>query len=245
MKEDDWREELPALRSLRRYRPMQPDKLVPPPHGANSMLWARLLETRLRFEAGNNPLALIDGLTLCTKLSVPPPTWLVEASAAMLRERVLRKVSDASPGRNNSYWGQTYEWLKILRRAHTLNNVLLWLRDSHPLNLRDQLTGWGLTERDLSLRPQLLALCGREPRRTITYAVDVAYHMLTNSWAHGGRRLIRGDHILFLPPQDGVERTPRFDAKAIAFWRHEWSALMPETKALFGLDGFQSDIKEL
>ncbi|MGA0539719.1 hypothetical protein [Neotabrizicola sp. VNH66] len=204
----------------------------------------RLEETKIRFDAGNQ-LALLDAMRLCGKLGCPPPDWLVSASEAMLRERLLRKASDAAPGRNNSRWGQTYEWLKILRRAHTLNNVLLWLRDDPQTSLREKLTQWHMTEEELQSRPALRAMCGNPARRTITYAVDVAFNMLVNTWAHGSRRLIRDDHIRFLPPKGGMERLSRQDQAEVNFWRHEWSALLPETKELFGLNSFRADIKEL
>lgn len=101
MEHDPWRDKLPALRGFLRYRMKQPAQPVPAPPGLDRVLWMRLEETKIRFDAGNQ-LALLDAMRLCGKLGCPPPDWLVSASEAMLRERLLRKASDAAPGRNNS-----------------------------------------------------------------------------------------------------------------------------------------------
>jgi hypothetical protein len=205
------------------------------------MRWARLHECRRRSERGN-PLALIDALTLCQQLSLPPPDWLSAAIARRLRNSALGIARGEGRGRGKSDWDRTKTWLARLRRAHTLNNIRIWQRDRPMETLAVALRRWGMEDSDIQRRPTLCTMLDRPRELTVRYAVDLAFAMLANTWASGTASLIRSDHIQFLPPQDKRDRRPRLPAPEVDFWKLEWDALLPETKALFGLNAYTQEL---
>lgn len=230
-----------AYRSLIRYRPHREAGDPPPPSGADGMRWARLLDCRRRSERGN-PLALIDALTLCQQLNLPPPDWLTAAVAGRLRNSALGIGPGEGRGRGKSDWDRTKTWLARLRRAHTLNNIRIWQRDRPAEMLAEALKRWGMSDSDILRRPTLCAMLSSPRELTVSYALGVAFAMLANTWASGTARQIRSDHIQFLPPQDRRDRKPRLPVAEVAFWKLEWDALLPETKTIFGLNAFTKDL---
>lgn len=231
----------PAYRSLIRYRPLREASDPPPPTGVDGMHWARLLDCRRRSEWGN-PLALIDALTLCQKINLSPPEWLSAAIAERLMGGILKTDSGEGPGRGKTDWDRTKTWLARLRRAHTFNNIRIWQRDRPTEALEVALGRWGMTDIDIQRRPALRAILNLPREPTVNYAEGLAFAMLANTWASGTASLIRNDHIQFLPPQDGKDRKPRLPVDQVAFWRLEWDALLPETKALFGLNAYTKEL---
>ncbi len=208
------------------------------------MRWARLMDCRRRSERGN-PLALIDALTLCQQLNLPSPDWLTLAVGRRLRSTALRIGTGEGPGRGSSDWDRTKTWLARLRRAHTFNNIRIWQRHRPEEPLIAALRRWGMTEADIRKRPDLLVLLDQPRELTVTYAKNLAFVILANTWASGTADLIRNDHIQFLPPLDGRQRKPRLPVDDVAFWKLEWDALLPGTKKLFGLDAYTQELGEL
>ena len=239
--DDEYRSQ--AYRSLTRYRPHREESDPPAPPGVDTMQWLRLLECRWRSERGN-PLALIDALTLCQQIYLPPPDWLTQAIAERLKGSVLRHGAGEGRGRGKTDWDRTKTWLARLRRTHTFNNICIWQMHRPEESVREAVGRWGMTDADIGKRPDLRAMLDRPREKTIDYAKKLAAAMLANTWASGTGSLIRSDHIQFLPPDDGRERKPRLPVDEVAFWKLEWDALLPNTKKVFGLDKYGQELGE-
>jgi hypothetical protein len=204
----------------------------------------KLWKCEARFALGN-PLALIDGLTLCNVTDTPPPPWMVNGISAYLHDGILGLLK-GDKGRNNSPFGKLNVWLSKLRQAEVVKEIRDWQQtfpavEEISCDMVIENAPAFLSNESIGNKPKLQKALN-QPQRAKTYATELAWHVLSGTWAQASRKSILTSYLEVSKfPLVRPIRYSEFIDNPIAFWVFEWSEMLPCTKALMHLDGNASD----